>query len=160
MVSTVIYYVVRPSIYFSPSKFFLIVLAQKFQCLICFSNSNSFQVFSYSLMMDGCILDGLISNTQQYIDLLDSRCGDHISWIWGSGKNNKNIFHSFSSLLTQKANWNTKFWSIRKTQIESLHGIMGLILIMVFFFFFKLLRVHVHFQKFHKRPMKERKEGK
>ena len=73
MVSTVIYYIVRPSIYFPPSKFFLIVLAQKFQHLICLSNSNSFQVFRYSLMMDGCILDGLISNTQQYIDLLDSR---------------------------------------------------------------------------------------
>ena len=107
MVSTVIYYIVRPSIYFSPSKFFLIVLAQKFQCLICSSSSNSFQVFSYSLMMDVCIHDGLISNTQQYIDLLDSRWDDHISWIWVSGKNNKNFFHSFSSLLTQKANWNT-----------------------------------------------------
>ena len=64
MVSTVIYYIVRPSIYFSPSKFFLIVLAQKFQHLICLCNLNSFQIFSYSLMMDGCIHDRLISNTQ------------------------------------------------------------------------------------------------
>ena len=56
MVSTIIYYIVRQSI------FFLIVLAPKFQHLICLSSSNSFQVFSYSLMMDGCIHDGLISN--------------------------------------------------------------------------------------------------
>ena len=70
--------------------------------------------------MDSYIHDGQISNTQQYIDLLDSRWDDHISWIWGSGKNNKNFFHSFSLLLSQKANWNTEFWSIRKTQIEFL----------------------------------------
>ena len=76
MVSTVIYYIVRPSIYFYPSKFFLVVLAQKFQCLICLSNSNSFQVFRYSLMVDGCIHDGLISNTQPASRTL-------ICWILG-----------------------------------------------------------------------------
>nr|POE66696.1 hypothetical protein CFP56_70482 [Quercus suber] len=43
------------------------------QYTLCLKSQLFDQPLCYSLMMDGCIHDGLISNTQQYIDLLDSR---------------------------------------------------------------------------------------
>ncbi|KAF3949022.1 hypothetical protein CMV_025049 [Castanea mollissima] len=51
----------------------------KQQYTLCSKSQLFDQPLCYSLMMDGCIHDGLISNTQEYIDLLDSGCGDHIS---------------------------------------------------------------------------------